>query len=162
MMKQGFSVILSGLLVVVVISVSLLAVALTITVLGHVLAYVSNSLFQEYSITPFQYILVMLVIACTAGLAIPLALWARSNQRFVESFSLLQLDEEEEELDDEDALEGDEVEMLDDDEEFNDFLRKLHKSRNIGPFIPSPKTMDDLCPCGSGLKYKDCCGKSWS
>ena len=45
--------------------------------------------------------------------------------------------------------------------QLNKFLKKLHKSRNIGPFIPSPKTMNDLCPCGSGLKYKDCCGKSW-
>jgi len=142
----------------------LLALALTITVLGHVLAYITSGLFQDYSMSIFQYVLVMLVIACIAGLAIPIMLLARNIQRSAENFSLLQFDDEneEEEEEEEDDSEGDDVEMLDDDEEFNEFLRTLHKNRNIGPFIPSPKTMNDLCPCGSGLKYKDCCGKSWS
>ncbi len=162
MMKHGFSLILSGLLVVIVICASLLLAALTVTILGHTLAYVSGVLFGEYSISAFQYVVMMLVIACTAGLAVPIIVLARNIQRSAESFSLLQFDDEDDEDDDDDESEGDDVETLADDEEFNEFLRKLHKSRNIGPFIPSPKTMDDLCPCGSGLKYKDCCGKSWS
>ena len=160
MMKQGFSLVLSGLLVVMLISIGLLMAALTVTVLGHALAYMSGALFGDYAISPFQYVIMMLVIACTAGLAIPIVLLARNIQRSAESFSLLQFDDDEDEDDDE--SDEDDVEALNDDEEFNEFLRKLHKSRNIGPFIPSPKTMNDLCPCGSGLKYKDCCGKSWS
>ena len=73
----------------------------------------------------------------------------------------MQFDEENE---DEDAEfdDEDDAEEGDDSAELNEFLSKLHKTRNIGPFIPSPKTMDDICPCGSGLKYKDCCGKFWS
>jgi hypothetical protein len=106
----------------------------------------------------FHYVLIILGVTCAAGLGIPIVLHARNIQRYIESFSLLQFDDEVEE---DGEYEGDEVDFLDDDEELNDFLRKLHKTRNIGPFIPSPKTMDDLCPCGSGLKYKDCCGKSW-
>ncbi len=160
MMKQGFLLILSGLLVVIVLSACLLLAALTVTVLGHTLAYVSGALFGEYSISSFQYVIMMLVIACTAGLALPIIVLARNIQRSAEYFSLLQFDDEEDM--EEDDAEDDDVETLADDEEFNEFLRTLHKSRNIGPFIPSPKTMDDLCPCGSGLKYKDCCGKSWS
>jgi len=160
MMKQGFLLILSGLLVVIVLSACLLLAALTVTVLGHTLAYVSGALFGEYSISSFQYVIMILVIACIAGLALPILVLARNIQRSAESFSLLQFDDEED-LEEEDA-DDDDVEALADDEEFNEFLKTLHKSRNIGPFIPSPKTMNDLCPCGSGLKYKDCCGKSWS
>ena len=156
MMKQSLSLILSGLCVIFVICVGLLAVGLAILVLGRVLSFVSAGIFRESPMELFHYVLIMLVATCTAALAIPIVLLARNIQRSAESFSLLQFDEdaEDEEFDEERDLQ-------DDDEELNEFLRKLHKSRNIGPFIPSPKTMNDLCPCGSGLKYKDCCGKSW-
>lgn len=62
-------------------------------------------------------------------------------------------------MDDEYDDDDDEGDFMIDDEEFDEFLKKLDTTRNIGPFIPSPEAMDDLCPCGSGLKYKDCCGK---
>jgi hypothetical protein len=156
MLKQGLSVILSGLLVVMVVSVGLLLAALTVTVLGHALAYLAGAVFGESSISPFQYVMMLLAIVCTTGLAIPIIMLARNIQRSAESFSLLQFDDDDDEDDDDEPAALD-----DDDEEFNEFLRTLHKSRNIGPFIPSPKTMNDLCPCGSGQKYKDCCGKSW-
>lgn len=161
MIKSGASLALSGVFVVTVISAGLLMAALTVTVLGHALAYLSGVLFGDASMTAFHYVIMMFVVACTAGLAIPIVLLARTIQRSVESFSLLQFDDEDDDEDDDDE-EDEDSEALADDEEFNDFLQKLHKSRNIGPFIPSPKTMDDLCPCGSGLKYKDCCGKSWT
>jgi hypothetical protein len=157
MMRQSLSLVMSGFFVIFVICLGLLAISLGILVLGHVLSYVSIGIFKDYSMSLFHYILVMLVVTCTACLAIPIILLSRNIQRSTESFSLLQFDDVEEE----DEYEGEEGDVPIDDEELNDFLKKLHKSRNIGPFIPSPKTMDDLCPCGSGLKYKDCCGKSW-
>lgn len=159
MLKHGLSLVLSGFVIVMVISLSLLLAALAVTVLGHTLAYLAGKLFGEYSISPFQYVLMMFVMACTAGLAIPIVVLARNIQRSADTFSLLQFEDDEDD-EDEDSDEDD-VAALDDDDEFDEFLRTLHKSRNIGPFIPAPKTMDDLCPCGSGLKYKDCCGKSW-
>jgi hypothetical protein len=141
MIRQSISLVLSGFFVIFMICLGLLTVSFGILVLGHVLSYVSTSVFHESNMELFHYVIIMLAVTCATGLGIPIVLLARNIQRSTESFSLLQFD--------------------DDVEELNDFLRKLHKTRNIGPFIPSPKTMDDLCPCGSGLKYKDCCGKSW-
>ena len=158
MIKQSVSLVLSGFFVIFVVCLSLLTVSLGIVVLGHVLSYVSTSLLNEKTMGLFHYVVIMLVVTCTAGLGVPIVLLARNIQRSTENFSLLQFDDDVEEDDD---YEGDDIDFNEDGEELNEFLRKLHKTRNIGPFIPSPKTMDDLCPCGSGLKYKDCCGKSW-
>ena len=155
-MKQSFSLLLSGLVVVFVICVGLLAVGTAMLMLGQGLSFIAAGIFKESPMELFYYILIMLVITCSAALAIPIIILARNIQRSAETFSLLQFDEEAE-----DEEFDEERDLQDDDEELNEFLRRLHKSRNIGPFIPSPKTMDDLCPCGSGLKYKDCCGKSW-
>lgn len=158
MIRQSISLVLSGFFVIFMICLGLLTISFGILVLGHVLSYVSTSVFHESNMELFHYVIIMLAVTCAAGLGIPIVLLARNIQRSTESFSLLQFDDD---VEDDGEYEGDEVDFLDDDEELNDFLRKLHKTRNIGPFIPSPKTMDDLCPCGSGLKYKDCCGKSW-
>lgn len=156
--KQNIAWILSGFLTVLMVCLGLLVVSLGILILGHVLFHLSTSLLNNKSMEVFHYTIIMLVVTCTAGLAIPVIILARHIQRSAESFSLLQFDEETEE---DEGYEDDEMDLDDDGEELNEFLRKLHKTRNIGPFIPSPKTMNDLCPCGSGLKYKDCCGKSW-
>jgi len=158
MIKQSISLVLSGFFVIFVICLGLLTVSLGILVLGRVLSYVSTSVFNEANMEIFHYVIIMLAVTCAAGLGIPIVLLARNIQRSIENFSLLQFDDEAE---GDEEYDGDEIDFIDDDEELNEFLRKLHKTRNIGPFIPSPKTMDDLCPCGSGLKYKDCCGKSW-
>jgi hypothetical protein len=158
MMRQSLSLVLSGFFVIFVICLGLLVTSAGILVLSHVLSYVSIGIFKDSSMSLFHYVLLMLGVTCTAGLAIPIILLARNIQRSTDNFSLLQFDELEE---DDDEFEGDDIDLREDDEELNEFLKKLHKNRNIGPFIPSPKTMDDLCPCGSGLKYKDCCGKSW-
>lgn len=159
MIRQSISLVLSGFFVVFMICLGLLTVSFGILVLGYMLSYVSTSVFHASDMELFHYVLIMLAVTCTTGLGIPIVLLARNIQRSTESFSLLQFDDD---LEEDEEYEGDEVDFLDDDKELNEFLRKLHKTRNIGPFIPSPKTMDDLCPCGSGLKYKDCCGKSWS
>ena len=158
MIRQSISLVLSGFFVIFMICLGLLTVSFGILVLGHVLSYASTSVFHEPNMEVFHYVLIMLAVTCAAGLGIPIVLLARNIQRSTESFSLLQFDDD---IEEDGEYEGDEVDFLDDDEELNEFLRKLHKTRNIGPFIPSPKTMDDPCPCGSGLKYKDCCGKSW-
>lgn len=126
--------------------------------MGYALSYVTATLFHATTMGFFHYVLVVLAISCTAGLGIPILLLARNIQRSTESFSLLQFDDE---LDEDEEYDGEDGDTLDDGTELNEFLKKLHKTRNIGPFIPSPKTMDDLCPCGSGLKYKDCCGRFW-
>jgi hypothetical protein len=157
-LKQNISWVLSGFLVVMAVCGGLLAVSLGIVILGHVLFYLSARLLNGENMEMFHYILIILAVTCTVGLGIPIVLLARNIQRSAESFSLLQFDDEAEE---DEEYEGDEVDFDDDGEELNEFLRKLHKTRNIGPFIPSPKTMNDFCPCGSGLKYKDCCGRSW-
>lgn len=159
MFRQSVALVLSGFFIIFVICLGLVVVSMGVLVLSHVLSYLSMTFFQEYSMSTMHYVIVMLAVTCTACLAIPVGLLARNIRRSAESFSMLQFDEEEDEKydDDEDAWREEEEE-----EELNDFLKKLHKTRNIGPFIPSPpKTVDDLCPCGSGLKYKDCCGKSW-
>jgi ABC-type multidrug transport system fused ATPase/permease subunit len=155
--QQNFSWMLSGIVVVMAACVGLLAVALGIVILGHVLSYLSTSLLKGETLAMFHYVLIMLVVTCIAGLGIPIAMLARNIQRSAESFSLLQFDEEADEDEDYDE----DIDFDEESEELNEFLKKLHKTRNIGPFIPSPKTMNDFCPCGSGLKYKDCCGKAW-
>lgn len=161
MLKQWRALLLPGFLIVVTVGSLLLAASAGIVILGVLLSYFSKIVFHGTTIGVFHYVhvLVVLAISCTVGLGISILLLARSIQRSTESFSLLQFDDEVEEDDDYD---GDDLDFSDDGEELNEFLRKLHKTRNIGPFIPSPKTMDDLCPCGSGLKYKDCCGKFWN
>lgn len=158
MIKQYGSALSSSLLTVIVVGGILLGVSVGVVSLGYLLFYVSKALFHQEIMGVFHYVLVVLAIGCTAGLGIPILLLARNIQRSTESFSLLQFDDEGEDTEDYDE---DAVDEMDDGEELNEFLKKLHKTRNIGPFIPSPKTMDDLCPCGSGLKYKDCCGKFW-
>lgn len=41
-----------------------------------------------------------------------------------------------------------------------DFTRQLARNAIRGKFIAPPKTgRNDSCPCGSGRKYKKCCGK---
>ena len=159
MIKQYGSVLSSSLLTIVVVGGMLLGISVGVVSLGYLLFYVSKVLLHQEIMGVFHYVLVVLAIGCTAGLGIPILLLARNIQRSTESFSLLQFDDEGEETEDYDE---DVVDETDNGQELNEFLKKLHKTRNIGPFIPSPKTMDDLCPCGSGLKYKDCCGKFWS
>lgn len=40
-----------------------------------------------------------------------------------------------------------------------DELTKKQKSQTVVPVTPkNPIGRNDLCPCGSGLKYKKCCG----
>ncbi len=150
---------LPGVLAVFSVGFLLLMASVGIVILGALLAYVSNILFQSATLGIFHYVLIVLAISCTAGLGIPILLLARNIQQSTENFSLLQFDEE---IEDDDDYDSEDVDLSESDEELNEFLKNLHKSRNIGPFIPSPKTMEDLCPCGSGLKYKDCCGKFWN
>jgi hypothetical protein len=159
LVRQSLSFVFSIFCVVLLICFGLLVASAGILALGYVLFYVSAPVFNGHSLSVLHCVIVMLAVACTASLAVPIVLLARNIQRSTDNFSLLQFDEE---PDDEEAESEDTTDAEIDDEELNEFLRKLHKSRNIGPFIPSPKTMDDLCPCGSGLKYKECCGKSWS
>ena len=154
--KQNSSLIMSTLLILAAVSVALLIVSAGVVFLGYLLSYFSTKVFTGVPMD-FRFVLVVLAIGCTAGLGIPILMLARNIQRSTENFSLLQFDDEEDE-----DFEGDDGDGTDDEGELNEFLKTLHKTRNIGPFIPSPKTMDDLCPCGSGLKYKDCCGKFWS
>lgn len=158
MLKPGNSLILSGIVILMVVGVTILVLSAGIVLMGYVLSYVTATLFHATTMRFFHYVLVVLAISCTAGLGIPILLLARNIQRSTESFSLLQFDDE---LDEDEEYDGDDGDTLDDGAELNEFLKKLHKTRNIGPFIPSPKSMDDLCPCGSGLKYKDCCGRFW-
>ena len=159
LVKQYGPLIISGGVTFLCVGLALALTSMTVVGLGVLLSYVSGLVFHQELMGPFQYILVILATACTAGLGIPILLLARNIQRSTEHFSLLQFEDEADEDGEFDEAESDE---LDDGEELNEFLKNLHKTRNIGPFIPSPKTMDDLCPCGSGLKYKDCCGKFWA
>ena len=159
-LRQTISLALSGFFVILVACLSLVTVALGIVVLGHLLSYIATSVLAEKTLGIFQYVLIMLAVTCTAGLSVPIVLLARNIQRSTDSLSFLQYDDEDED-EDEDDYDSDDVDFNEDGEELNEFLRKLHKNRNIGPFMSSPKTLDDLCPCGSGLKYKDCCGKTW-
>ena len=157
LIKQSVALMASSFFMVVAVCLGLLAVSFGILMLGNLLSYLSAILFSGGNMKAFHYVLIVLVVACSAGLGIPIFLLARNIQRSTESFSLLQFDDAE----DDEEYDGEDIDFQDDGEELNEFLRKLSKTRNIGPFIPSPKTMDDLCPCGSGLKYKDCCGRSW-
>ena len=157
-LRQYGSLVLSGLMMLAIVGISVFMVSIGVLGLGYALSSVSEMLLHEQTMGMFQYVLIVLAVVCIAGLGVPILLLARNIQRTTENFSLLQFDEDVEEEDEEGEEPEDE---RDESEELNEFLRKLHKTRNIGPFIPSPKTMDDLCPCGSGLKYKDCCGKYW-
>lgn len=159
MLKQLGAAVLPGFLVIMTVCVLLLIASAGVMSLGFLLSYFSKMLFHGATMGIFHYVVIVLAISCTAGLGIPIVMLARNIQRSTESFSLLQFDDEAEE---DDEYDGDDIDFTDDGEALNEFLKKLHKTRNIGPFIPSPKTMDDLCPCGSGLKYKDCCGKFWN
>ncbi|PIE32422.1 hypothetical protein CSA56_15550 [candidate division KSB3 bacterium] len=159
MMKRYSSLISSGVLTLLVIGGVLLGVSAGVVSLGYLLFYVSKTLFHHDIMRVSHYVFVVLAIGCSAGLAIPILLLARNIQQSAESFSMLQFEDDGEDDGDLDEREFEESES---NEELNEFLKNLHKTRNIGPFIPSPRTMDDLCPCGSGLKYKDCCGKFWS
>ncbi|GAK49817.1 hypothetical protein U14_01041 [Candidatus Moduliflexus flocculans] len=157
--KHYIALMLSGMITLLLIGLSLFLASTGVIGLGYVLSYVFSILLPGETMGMFQFVLVALAVACIAGLGIPIFLLARNIQKSTESFSLMQFEE-----DGEEDGEFDEEQEEDpiDDAELNEFLKKLHKTRNIGPFIPSPKTMDDLCPCGSGLKYKDCCGKFWN
>ena len=157
--KHYAALMLSGMITLLLIGLTLFLVSTGVIGLGYVLSYVFSVLLPGETMNMFQFVMVALAVACVAGLGIPIFILARNIQKSTESFSLMQFDEE-----GEDDGEFDEEQEEDpiDDAELNEFLKKLHKTRNIGPFIPSPKTMDDLCPCGSGLKYKDCCGKFWN
>jgi hypothetical protein len=161
MLQQSLSLVLSGFFVIFIICLGVLAISMGVLVLGHALSYVSVAIFREHSMNAFHYSLVVLAVTCTAGLAIPIILHARTIQRSTDSFSMLQFDGDEDDEFYEDEENRTQADTQAGEEELNEFLRTLHKTRNIGPFIPSPKAMDDVCPCGSGLKYKDCCGKSW-
>jgi len=157
--KHYVALMLSGMVTLLLIGLTLFLVSTGVIGLGYVLSYVFSILLPGETMEMFQFVLVALVVACVAGLGIPVFLLARNIQKSTESFSLMQFDEDGE---DDGEFEEEQEEDPIDDAELNEFLKKLHKTRNIGPFIPSPKTMDDLCPCGSGLKYKDCCGKFWN
>lgn len=158
--KHYVALMFSGMITLLLIGLSLFLISTAVVGLGYMLSYVFSVLLPGETMGMFQFVLVVLAVACVSGVGIPILLLARNIQKSTESFSLMQFDEDGEELDeyDEDLEEDDSA----DDAELNEFLKKLHKTRNIGPFIPSPKTMDDLCPCGSGLKYKDCCGRFWN
>lgn len=158
--KHYVALMFSGMITLLLIGLSLFLISTAVIGLGYMLSYVFSVLLPGETMGMFQFVLVVLAVACVSGLGIPILLLARNIQKSTESFSLMQFDEDDEELGDydEDLEEEDPA----DDAELNEFLKKLHKTRNIGPFIPSPKTMDDLCPCGSGLKYKDCCGRFWN
>ena len=158
--KHYVALMCSGMITLLLIGLSLFLISTAVIGLGYMLSYVFSVLLPGETMGMFQFVLVVLAVACVSGVGIPMLLLARNIQKSTESFSLMQFDEEGEEIGDydEDLEEEDPA----DDAELNEFLKKLHKTRNIGPFIPSPKTMDDLCPCGSGLKYKDCCGRFWN
>lgn len=158
--KHYVALMFSGMITLLLIGLSLFLISTAVVGLGYMLSYVFSVLLPGETMGMFQFVLVVLAVACVSGVGIPILLLARNIQKSTESFSLMQFDEDGEELGeyDEDLEEDDSA----DDAELNEFLKKLHKTRNIGPFIPSPKTMDDLCPCGSGLKYKDCCGRFWN
>ena len=158
--KHYVALMFSGMITLLLIGLSLFLISTAVVGLGYMLSYVFSVLLPGETMGMFQFVLVVLAVAGVSGVGIPILLLARNIQKSTESFSLMQFDEDGEELGDydEDLEEDDSA----DDAELNEFLKKLHKTRNIGPFIPSPKTMDDLCPCGSGLKYKDCCGRFWN
>ena len=158
LVRQYGPLIVSGGLTLLFVGIALTLTSIAVVALGVLLSYVSQLVFHQDVMGVFQYVLVILATACTAGLGIPILLLARNLQRSNEHFSLLQLEDE---LEDAGEFDDDESDEDADGEELNEFLKNLHTTRNIGPFIPSPKTMDDLCPCGSGIKYKDCCGKFW-
>lgn len=157
--KQYGPLIISFGVTLLFVGLALTLASMAVVGLGFLLSYVSQLVFHQEIMGIFHYILVILATACTAGLGIPIFILARNIQKSTEHFSLLQFEDEAEEDDEFDEAETDE---LDDSEELNELLKNLHKTRNIGPFIPSPKTMEDICPCGSGIKYKDCCGKFWA
>lgn len=159
MITRGISWFISGVLVVAAASIAVLTLAIGVVTLGRSLSYLSGQIFPELSLGMLHYILITLGVGCMVGLSVPILLLARNIRKTAENFSLLQFEDDPEDGDYDDDEEG--FEFDDDREELNEFLKTLQKARNIGPFIPSPKSMNDLCPCGSGLKYKDCCGKAW-
>ena len=160
MLRHYFALMLSGMIMLLLIGLSLFFACASVIGIGYLLSYVFSALPHHEVIGLFHFIMIAMAMTCAAGLGIPIFLLARNIQKSTESFSLMQF-EEDDDMDEEEDDDAD-VKEMEEDQEMNDFLKKLHKTRNIGPFIPSPKTMDDLCPCGSGLKYKECCGKFWN
>ena len=52
--------------------------------------------------------------------------------------------------------------VLKNDNQFVDFVKKQRRQSGITMPRPSQKKiyLNDICPCGSGMKYKKCCGRA--
>ncbi len=94
MMRQSISLVLSGFFVIFILCLGLLTISFGILVLGHVLSYLSASVFRESTMEIFHYVLIMLAVTCAVGLGIPIVFLARNIQRSTECFSLLQFDDD--------------------------------------------------------------------
>ncbi len=145
MYKDFRSFIYPGLLIGSAICASILLVSLGVVGVGY-------GLHTIFSLSLFQGVIVSLMITCFSGLTLSIVFLARNLKKTIEHFSVLQL-EDSEETEGEDYEEYSEDEdIYDDEKDLNEFLRKISKSRKS-------VTRNDLCPCGSGLKLKDCCGE---
>ncbi len=145
MYKDFRSFIYPGLLIGSAICASILLVSLGVVGLGY-------GLHTLFSLSLFQGVIVSLMITCFSGLTLSIVFLARNLKKTIEHFSVLQL-EDSEETEGEDYEEyNEDDDIYDDEKDLNEFLRKISKSRKS-------VTRNDLCPCGSGLKLKDCCGE---
>jgi hypothetical protein len=156
------------LLILLLIAVILLAIALVATVLV-VFATGLGSLFMRF--LPFTSVEAATVIALLALIAASAVIW-QVLAAIVSSprFSNLTDGEEDAEKGNEEFEEEDEEEWIDDDEEeddgepyeaIRDFVPSIPRWRQpIKPVSFEGVGRNDLCPCGSGRKYKNCHGRA--
>lgn len=144
MFRYFTSFVYPGLAIGLVTCVGILLVSLGVVGLGY-------GLHNIFSISLFQGVIVSLAVTCFSGLTLSIVFLATNLRKTIEHFSLLQLDSEETNEEDYEEYDGD-YETYGDEDDLNEFLKKINKSRRS-------ITMNELCPCGSGLKRKDCCGK---
>lgn len=145
MFRYFTSFVYRGLLIGLAVCAGILLVSLGVVGLGY-------GLHNLFAISPFQGVIVSLTVTCFSGLTLSILLLATNVKKTIEHLSLLQL-EDSEEANEEDYEEYDgDYDLYGDEDDLNEFLRKINKSRRS-------MTMNELCPCGSGLKRKDCCGK---
>jgi hypothetical protein len=144
MYKNVRSFIYSGLLMGLAVCASILLVSLGVVGLGY-------GLHTLFSLSFFQGVIVSLMVTCFSGLTLSIVFLARNLKKTVEHFSVLQLEDSEEPEGEDYEEYNEDYDIYDDEKDLNEFLRKISKSRQSA-------TRNDLCPCGSGLKLKDCCG----
>jgi hypothetical protein len=144
MYKNFSSLIYPGLFLALAVSAGIILVLLSVGGLGYAFSHL-------FSITPFQGIVVSLTIICFSGLTASIFLLAANIKKTADHFSVLQLEDSEEPGGEDYDEYSDDYDSYDNERDLNEFLRKISKSRKS-------ITRNDLCPCGSGLKLKDCCG----